>query len=87
MSTRTEHHPKPPLYFRYKNHRGIIENREVTGAYLWFGATDFHPEPQWMIRAFCTVRQEYRDFAVRGILHFNPSPNTGRIVPPHGSGP
>lgn len=70
MTTRTEIMPRLPLIFDYTNHRGHLAVRTVTGAYLWYGSTEHHPEPQWFIRGYCTDRKQYRDFAVLDISRF-----------------
>jgi predicted DNA-binding transcriptional regulator YafY len=53
--------------FEYTNHQGETIIRRVFPQYLWFGKTQWHPEPQWFLRAYDTNKQAYRDFAMRDI--------------------
>ena len=34
---------------------------------LWYGATNYHPEPQWFIRAIDLEKNAVRDFALRDV--------------------
>lgn len=67
------------IVMRYKNYRGEIAFRKVVPFSLSFGATEYHPEPQWIMRAFDVGRCAYRDFALRDcdFLAARPSPPTG----------
>jgi hypothetical protein len=56
-----------PLVFAYTNHRGEKAARRVIPLGWWFGATDFHPEPQWYFKAWCFDRQAVRDFDMRRV--------------------
>lgn len=49
----------------YRNHRGEVSRRTVLPRDLWFGATEWHLEPQWFLRAFDLDRNATRDFAMR----------------------
>ena len=75
----------PVLRFRYRNHRGQVGERAVLIAPLmpsmWFGSTEFHPEPQWLLHAYDLDKTAYRDYAVRDILEWLPEPPS----PPSGS--
>lgn len=55
------------LRFRYRNHRGELVERAVVPHSMFFGRSDFHEGNQWLLRAFCVDRQEFREFAVRDI--------------------
>jgi predicted DNA-binding transcriptional regulator YafY len=50
--------------FEYKNHRGEIGTRRVKPLVIWFGHTEWHPEDQYLLKAWCLDRQEPRDFAM-----------------------
>jgi len=69
FTPRAKPEPEPeivPIRFRYTNYRGKVEVREVTAVEPFeFKSTRHHPEPQWFMRAWCTRRQDYRDFALR----------------------
>jgi hypothetical protein len=45
---------------------------------LWFGHTDWHPEPQWMLDAIDVDRNVERSFALRDVETFL---DTDRRVP------
>lgn len=62
-------HPasRQPLRFTYRNWRGEVAERRVEPRFIWFGATEYHPEPQWLLNAYDLDRPGYqeRDFAMR----------------------
>jgi predicted DNA-binding transcriptional regulator YafY len=53
--------------FTYTNWQGETATRHVIPLRIWFGTTPWHPEPQWLLEAFDTVKMARRDFAVRDI--------------------
>lgn len=48
----------------YRNYRGEIAERTVTPLHIWWGTTDWHPEPGWLMTAFDHDKQADRDFAL-----------------------
>jgi hypothetical protein len=62
----------PPLTFRYRNWRGEVADRTVRPLSVWYGSTDWHPEPQWLLKAIDVEKGVERDFAIRDIC---PSPS------------
>ncbi len=60
--------PDPPLVFRYRNHAGEVAVRRVVPYRLWYGSTEWHPQPQWLLAACDLDRQAIRDFALSDIL-------------------
>lgn len=54
-----------PLIFTYRNWRGETAQRRAIPQHVYFGATEWHPEPQWLMRAFDVDKGEVRDFAMR----------------------
>lgn len=56
-----------PLTFQYKNHRGEVAARVVFPISVRFGTTEWHPEAQWLLRAFDRDKQAEREFAMRDI--------------------
>lgn len=54
-----------PLIFTYRNWRGEVATRRAIPQHVYFGATEWHPEPQWLMRAFDVDKGEVRDFAMR----------------------
>lgn len=62
MGTRT---PPAPLTFGYANHRGKYAVRTVEPLKVWFGSTEWHPEPQWFLQAIDIEKNAARDFALK----------------------
>lgn len=54
----------------YRNYRGETAVRMVEPSRIWFGATDWHPEPQWVLEALDLDKGVVRSFAMRDILRF-----------------
>ena len=54
----------PPLRITYRNWRGEVGERNIIPQSVWFGATDWHPEPQWLLSALDTDKGATRDFAL-----------------------
>lgn len=54
----------PPLRITYRNWRGEVGERNIVPQSVWFGATDWHPEPQWLLSALDTGKGAARDFAL-----------------------
>jgi len=56
----------------YRNWRGEVAVRQIVpGAAaraFWFGSTEWHPEPQWLVTATDVEKNASRDFALSGIL-------------------
>ena len=48
----------------YRNWRGEVAQRTVRPVALWFGKTDWHPEPGWLLSAWDCDKGERRDFAL-----------------------
>jgi predicted DNA-binding transcriptional regulator YafY len=56
---------RKPIKMRYTNYRGEVSIREITPTDVpQFLPTEYHPEPQWIIRAWDYGKQDYRDFAL-----------------------
>jgi predicted DNA-binding transcriptional regulator YafY len=51
----------------YTNHRGETAERTARPVKLYHGATEWHPEPQWLLHAWDDDKQAFRDFALAGI--------------------
>ena len=59
-------HSRPdPITLTYTNWRGETAQRTITPKRIWWGATDWHPEPQWLLTAFDAEKQADRDFALK----------------------
>lgn len=55
----------------YRNYRGETAIRTVRPSRIWFGATSWHPEPQWLMEAVDLEKDAERSFALRDILCFD----------------
>lgn len=58
-------HKQSPIEIIYTNHRGITDKRTIIPGMMWFGSTEWHPEPQWLIKAWDVEKQAERDFALK----------------------
>lgn len=57
-----------PISLTYRNWRGEISERTITPKRIWFGSTEWHTEPQWLITAFDLDKQADRDFALKDFI-------------------
>ncbi len=53
------------LEVTYKNWRGEVSSRKIVPKALWFGTTEWHPHPQWLLNAFDVEKQALRSFAMK----------------------
>lgn len=51
----------------YTNYRGERRARLIRPLSLYFGTTDWHPTPQWLLHAVDCEKGEVRDFAMSSI--------------------
>lgn len=60
----------------YTNYRGETSDRELHLIRIWYGGTEWHPEPQLLLSAFDYGKDAYRDFAVSdfALAHAPPQP-------------
>lgn len=56
----------------YTNWRGETSLRKVTPHSWRHGTTQWHPEPQWLMKAFDKDKGEYREFAMEDIKAWVP---------------
>ena len=54
----------PAVRFVYTNYRGEPSIRIARPIRMWFGSTEYHPEPQWLFTAFDVDKGQKRDFAL-----------------------
>jgi len=54
----------------YTNYRGETAAREIIPRRVWFGATDWHPEEQWLLDALDVAKGAERSFALRDIKSY-----------------
>ena len=63
-STFASFEPDQVIKFEYKNWRGVKAVRKARVVALTYGSTDWHPEPQWLLKAYDFERGDVRLFAV-----------------------
>lgn len=51
--------------FVYTNWRGETASRRVGAMSVWFGSTEWHPKPQWLMHGIDLDKMETRDFALK----------------------
>lgn len=56
------------IQFEYINYKGIKSTRNVIPMSLYFGATEFHPENQWLVTVYDLDKQCERTFALNDIV-------------------
>lgn len=54
-----------PVTLTYTNWRRETAQRTIVPQRVWFGSTDWHPEPQWLLTALDTEKGADRDFALK----------------------
>ena len=59
--------------FTYKNHRGETSIRLVRPIMIAFGATEFHPDPQWLLHGWDLNKEAERTFAMKDIKDWEDS--------------
>lgn len=62
----------PPVEIGYTNYRGEFAVRCILPLAFWYGSTDWHPEPQWLVKAYDADKGAERDFAFKD---FGPTPH------------
>ena len=73
-------HKRDYVEIDYTNWRGERRKRLVRVIEFWFGKSAWHPEEQWLMRAFCVESGEDRDFAVTGLHGFTPVKGTSQGI-------
>lgn len=61
------------ITFTYRNWRGEVAQRVVRPIAIRFGATEYHPRPQWLMQAFDLEKQAVRDFAMSDLSDIDPA--------------
>lgn len=69
--------PGQPITLTYTNWRGETAERTIIPQRLWFGSTQWHPEPGWLLAAIDMEKDAERDFALLG---FGSGPAVNRIA-------
>lgn len=61
--------PGQQIDFDYVNYKGNSERRSVKVRYVEYGSTQWHPEPQFLLRAYDIGRGEERLFAMKDMTN------------------
>lgn len=59
--------PDHEVYIYYKNWRGEEGWRHIKPQKIFFEATEYHPEPQWLLMALDYDKFAWRSFALKDI--------------------
>ena len=51
----------------YTNYKGQTDRRDIIPERIWFGATQWHPEEQWLMDAHDLGKDALRNFAIKDI--------------------
>ena len=54
--------PKP-IHILYKNNRDEVKWRKILPIRLYWGSTEYHPDPQWILEAMDVDKGAERSFA------------------------
>lgn len=65
---------REPMKIRYTNYKGETADRSIVPARVYFGSTQWHPEPQWLLEAFDVDKNEIRTFAFKDIAGVSREP-------------
>lgn len=57
----------------YTNYRGERGVRLIQPERIWFGATEWHPSPQWLLEAYDLEKSASRTFAMLDIHSWQPA--------------
>lgn len=55
----------------YTNWRGVRATRSILPLHIYFGSTEYHTEPQWILKAVDVAKNEERHFAMKDIHSFD----------------
>jgi predicted DNA-binding transcriptional regulator YafY len=66
-------HKKEPVgakecTFRYRNYKGEEGMRRVIPGRIYWDASEWHPEPQWLFDAWDLDKEAHRTFALKDVL-------------------
>lgn len=55
----------------YTNYKGETAYRNIVPEKIWFGATEWHPEPQWLLDALDLEKNALRNFALKDLREWS----------------
>lgn len=58
---------KKTVRILYTNYKDETAYRNIVPERIWFGATRWHPEAQWLLDAFDIEKDALRNFAMKDI--------------------
>lgn len=67
MEAKLERDTETKVKIEYTNYRGEIGMRTIVPIKIWYGATDWHPENQWLLDALDVEKNANRSFAIKDI--------------------
>lgn len=53
------------IRMKYKNYRNEVSMRTIEPIDMFFGRTDYHPQNQWLLRAYDFEKKQERIFALK----------------------
>ena len=56
----------------YTNWKGETRTRRIKPQSIYWGSTEYHTEPQWLLDALDCEKQEFRQFAMKDIREWTP---------------
>lgn len=66
--------PGPHVLINYKNHRGEVADRIIRPPFaIVFDSNQWHPEPQWLLKAWDVEKNAERSFAMKDIRSWDQS--------------
>lgn len=66
------------ITFGYTNYRGEYAIRRVVPMKWYWGSTEYHPQPQWLMEGYDVEGDKTRDFAVQDMVF---APVKGAMLP------
>lgn len=57
----------------YTNWKGQRAPRRIVPKRIYFGTTEYHKTPQWLLVAYCLRKRAERTFAVKDIHMWDPA--------------
>lgn len=58
-------HFRVPNVVMYRNYKGVLGERNITPMHIFYGSTQYHPEPQFLLEAFDNDKKAPRIFALK----------------------
>lgn len=64
----------------YTNYKGETSTRRIVPGNIYWGKTKWHPEDQWLMKAFDLDKWESRDFVLKDCLFSTPNAETAAAI-------